>query len=181
MLRITSQRKILGMALAAVVFIVGSTASALDFNDVRNLIANNVPENVIYNMVSQDPSLSITPAQAAELRSLGMSEAVISSIRHVQPAPVVTSQPSSLPESFVSTTGETYYLNPSTGTYYQASPSVVVTPAPTVIYESPVVYTTPTYVYPYSSYRPRSTWNFSFDFGGHGRRHHRGGPRHHRW
>lgn len=168
-----------------------STASALDFNDVRNLIANRVSETAIQNMVQQDSSLAITEAQANELRGIGASETLVASIRrapaagaytdgstYVTEGTYVAPQAAGKPQSFTATDGVTYQLNPATGNYYRVSPQVVVQPAPTVVYEAPRVYTTPTYVYPgyypsYPAYRPRSSMNFMFHFGGGGGR--RGG------
>lgn len=188
----------LGLALAAAFFMSASAASALDFNDVKNLITNQVSESVIENMVRQDASLVITPAQADELRAIGASESLVAAIRRAPtvsgyadgssyvvdetPRTVVTPS-ASKPQSFVATTGETYYLNPETGNYYQVAPA----PAPTVVYEAPtVVYTTPRYVYPaypgYPVYRhSRPSVGFSFSFGSsHRRGGYRGGPRGHR-
>lgn len=184
-----TRMKTLALAVAVVFGGIVSTVSALDFNDVKNLIGNQVSETVIQNMVRQDGSLAITEAQANELRTLGASETLVASIRRAPTsyvtegsyaaAPQVTS---SKPQSFTATDGVTYQLNPATGNYYRVSPQVVVQPAPTVVYEAPRVYTTPTYVYPgYPAYRyPRSSMNFMFHFGGGGgRRGWHGRP--HRW
>lgn len=191
MTRMNFRRGTVGLVVAAVVVMAASAASALDYNDIKNLIANNVSETVIANMVGQDASLAITPGQADELRSLGASETLVSSIRRVQAAPAATyAAPapqvvySDKPQTFTATDGVTYQLNPATGNYYRISPQVVVQQAPTVVYETPRVYAAPTYVYPgyYPSYRPRSSMNFSFHFGGGGGRRggwHGGPP--HRW
>lgn len=203
MTRMFSRGKTLALVVAATVLVAVSTASALDFNDIKNLIANQVSESVIQNMVRQDTSLAITDGQANELRGLGASESLVASIRRAPTsgtfadgssyvtegsyaAPQVVAD--GKPQSFTATDGVTYQLNPSTGNYYRVSPQVVVQQAPTVVYEAPRVYTTPTYVYPgygypaYPSYRPRSSFNFMFHFGGGGRRGwHGGGPRGHRW
>ena len=185
MLRMLSQGRILALAVGLAFAGIVSTASALDFNDVRNLIGNQVSETVIQNMVSQDSSLTITDDQANELRSLGASETLLASIRRAPAAPQVVSDQ---PQSFTSTDGVTYQLNPATGNYYRVSPQVVVQPAPTVVYETPQVYTAPTYVYPgYPVYRrPRPSFGFSFHFGGGprwggGHRWGRGPGRYHRW
>lgn len=73
----------LAKAVLAVCVLVAGTASvqALDFNDVQNLIKNHVSENVIINMVQQDPNLTITQDQANQLRALGASENLVYSIR----------------------------------------------------------------------------------------------------
>lgn len=200
MIRMFSRGKAFALATAATMILAVSTASALDFNDVRNLIANQVSESVIQNMVRQDASLAITESQANELRGLGASESLVASIRRAPTvgsysdgssyvtddsysAPVVVD---GKPQTFTATDGVTYQLNPATGNYYRVSPQVVVQPAPTVVYEAPTVYTSPTYVYPgyssYPAYRPRSSFNFMFQFGGGGRRGWHGGPpRRHRW
>lgn len=195
MARMFSRGKTFALVLAATVVVAVSSVSALDFNDIRNLIANQVSETVIQNMVRQDASLAITDSQANELRGLGASESLVASIRRAPTAGTFTDGSSYVtegsyaapqvvdgrPQTFTATDGVTYQLNPVTGNYYRISPQVVVQPAPTVVYEAPTVYAAPTYVYPgyssYPSYRPRSSMNFMFHFGGGGRR---GGPRH-RW
>lgn len=195
MIRMLSRGKTLGFAVAVLFSGVISTASALDFNDVKNLIGNQVSESVIQNMVGQDSSLAITETQANELRALGASETLVASIRRAPTTAATTGSSyvtdgaytavpqasSGKPQSFTATDGVTYQLNPATGNYYRVSPQVVVQSAPTVVYEAPRVYATPTYVYPgYPAYRyPRSSWNFSFQFGGGGRRGWHGRP--HRW
>ncbi len=178
------------------VVLVATTASALDFTDVKNLIKNGVAESVIINMTSQDSSLAITADQANELRLLGASESLVASIRRT-----LVAEPSATggtfadgssyvidesaaprttvvqPQTVVTSPGTTTYYDPSTGTYYQSAPPVVVSP-PTVVYEAPRVVTAPTYVYPAYRY-PRSGWNFSFHFGGGNRYRRHGRP--HRW
>jgi hypothetical protein len=187
MMSTISRGKTLALAVCLAFAGIVSTAAALDFNDVKNLIGNQVAETVIQNMVGQDSSLVITDSQANELRSLGASETLVASIRRAPAAAAVTVVPqvvSDKPQTFTSTDGVTYQLNPATGNYYRVSPQVVVQPAPTVVYQTPRVYTTPTYVYPSAPiYRPRPSWNFSFHFGGGPRW---GGPRWghgrpHRW
>ncbi|MCD8139951.1 MAG: hypothetical protein LUE17_09285 [Planctomycetaceae bacterium] len=169
--------------VAAVVF--ATTASALDFNDVKNLIKNGVAESVVINMTSQDASLAITADQASELRLLGASESLIASIRQAAtaaPGPGGTfpdgssyvTDESAAPRTIV-VQPQTVVTSPGTVTYYQPAAPVVVSP-PTVVYEAPRVVTTPTYVYPAYRY-PRSSFNFSFHFGG--GRHRRYGR--HRW
>ncbi|MCD8350815.1 MAG: hypothetical protein LUC93_09420 [Planctomycetaceae bacterium] len=165
--------------------LIATTASALDFTDVKNLVKNGVAESVIINMTSQESSLAITPDQANELRLLGASESLIASIRQAATAAPATSgtfadgssyvidesvAPRTTvvqPQTVVTSPGTTTYYDPSTGTYYQSAAPVVVSP-PTVVYEAPRVVTAPTYVYPAYRY-PRSAWNFSFHFGGGGR------------
>ncbi|MDR1745421.1 MAG: hypothetical protein LBS30_06685 [Planctomycetota bacterium] len=135
------------------------SAAALDYNDVKNLIANQVPESVITSLVQQNPSFVITTDHVNELRGMGASETLIGSLLTA-----------STPQTAAT------YVEPGT-VYYDP---VVVGASPTVVYQ------TPTYVYPshptyYHPGRPR--FGFSIGFGsGWGRRHGHGyGGRHHPW
>lgn len=86
-------------------------ASALDFNDVQNLIRNQVPENVIINMTQQDSSLVITPEQANQLRGMGASESLIAAIR-----PAASTQ-AAVPSS------ASDYMYPADGGYQASVPA----------------------------------------------------------
>lgn len=55
-------------------------ASALDYNDVVQLLQNRVAENVIINMANGEPSLYITLEEANNLRAMGASERVIAAL-----------------------------------------------------------------------------------------------------
>ncbi len=127
------------------------SAAALDYNDVKNLLAHQVSESVIISMVQENPAIPLSSGQLAELRGMGASETLISAIFTAPPA-------------------TTTYVDPNT-VYYESSTPVVVEPAPTVVYQ------TPTYVYPYPPvryyYPRRPTFGFSLNFGGgHGGRRH---------
>lgn len=76
-------------ALVAFFFLCG-IAAALDVNDVRNLIKNNVPEDAIINMVNNEGTIYITPEEANEFRSLGASEKLIAALR---PTPTTAAVP----------------------------------------------------------------------------------------
>ncbi len=149
-------------ALLSVCIAIAGTfsAAALDYNDVKNLMANQVSESVIINLVQQSPMMALTPGQVTELRGLGASETLISAIFTAPAASTAT------------------YVDPNT-VYYDSSAPVVVEPAPTVVYQ------TPTYVYPpppvYYYHPGRPTFGFSIGIGGGGRRHHRHYGGYRRW
>lgn len=131
-------------------------ALALDINDVKVMVQNNVQEDVIINMM-QNRSLSgsASAQDIVDLTNMGASPTLLSYLTN-SGAPAVT------------------YSAPST-TYVQpaptCSPSYVVQQQPQVVVTSPP----PVYYYsdPYRYYRPGPT--FSFSFGG-GRRHWGPGP-----
>ncbi len=105
------RRRLAAVAVAAAVFFTVAGARALDYNDLRNLVTNNVSESVILNMVQQDSSLAITVEEANELRRLGASEGVVMSIPRLVGGSVI--QPGGS-----TTTSTTTYVDPGT-VYYQ--------------------------------------------------------------
>lgn len=170
-----------------------SVVHALDYNDVKNLLRNQVAESVIINMAQQDATLAITNDQANELRAMGATEHLVSSIRRAvsAPPPAVVSTP--VPQgtvgyptsegTYISANevyggyeypqGTTTYVDPNV--YYTPSYPVVVEQAPIIVEQAPtVIYETPTYVYPSS----RPSWGFEINIGGGGRKHNRWGGRH---
>ena len=186
-----SYLKSTGVFLSVCVAVVAAACApvrALDFNDMRNLIKNQVGESVIISVAQQDPNLAITPEQANELRGMGASESLINSIRRAPDGysgtgtttyssvpygtPIATgdyytgtSVPQSpapaqaLPYQTTATYPTTTYVDPN-AIYYDPSAPVVIQSAPTVIYETPAVIPAPTYVYPRSS-----SWGFSIGVG----------------
>lgn len=186
-----------GVALAALCLAVLSAApaAALDFNDVQNLLRNQVPDNVIINMAQQDSSLAITPDQANQLRSLGASESVIAAIRPA--ASAVAAAPQSYPvtvdSGYATTTtapssglsygydssGNVVYYDQATGRVHSTVPQTSTTyvspdvtyyepSAPVVVASSPtVIYETPTIVTSpsYYGYSRSPSWGFSVGFG----------------
>ena len=180
-----------GLVLSLCLLALGSVpAFALDFNDVKNLIKNQVAESVIVNMVRQDASLAITADEANELRAMGASETLVASIPQSAASSVATypadsgvvAQSYSAPyysggDEYVQAEPSVVYQDASS--YYGSTPvypdgtiilqdGTVIYPQNTVTYPSTVVTaptvvyeTAPTYVYPRSS----PGWSFSFGFG----------------
>ena len=184
--------------------LAATQVTALDYNDVKNLLANKVSEQVIVNMLNQqDDPVEVTEAQVNELRQLGASETLLAGLDFTPAA--ATAAPATAGESwtYVDENGTVYssgdapatlvqqapqtvvtdpsgvvYYDPN-ATYYDPSSPVVVTSPPAVVYESPTYVEVPTYVYP-TYPRRGSSWSFSIGIGGGDRRHYRGGPRGHR-
>lgn len=138
------------------------SAVALDFNDVRNLIKNQVAENTIISVAQQDPNLSITSAQADELRGMGASENLVRSLRQTAsyPAdagasvgyPVNGSPAYVLQDGSVATDEYDYYDQAS-------APQSATLPQTTVPYSTTTTYpsTSTTYVDPDVVYYDPST------------------------
>lgn len=170
------RRRVAGL-LAACLFVFGAGfASALDYNDVSNLLQNNVSQDVIANMVRQSGGIAITADQETQLRGQGATETLLATMRGTSASDSITYVNSdgttyTVPSGSTTSSSTTTYVDPSSTTYYYPSSPVVTSP-PTVVYE-----TSPTYVYPgysYPSY-PRyydSRPGFSFSIGiGNGGRH----------
>lgn len=159
------RRLVFFAALFAACALCSGAATALDLNDVKNLVRNNVDEAVVIGMVQQGGSFSVSTDDLAELRGMGASETLISSL---------LTAPSTTGEYILQdgTTVAVPQTTPPPTVYYEAPPGVVTQP-PTIVYQ------TPTYVYPYAPYprphyfRSRPGISFSFGFGGGGYRHRR--------
>lgn len=81
-MRGTSFRKISScLLLFALVVGFSAAAAALDIEDVKSLIRNQVGEEVIINMANTDTRLFITYEEAEELRRMGASENLITALR----------------------------------------------------------------------------------------------------
>lgn len=188
-----SRRAFTAALLGCVCLLAGVCASAMDVNDVKNMVRSRVAEEVIINMVRQSTPIAMSDADANELRSLGASENLVGIVRDSytggpvyaeNPGEYIMSDGSTAPiYSPGATSGTVTYVDPSSGVVY-ADPNVYYTTPPTVVYEAPTV-VTPTYVYPsYPYYGSGSSWGFSIGFGGSDRRYrdghrgggHRGGP-----
>lgn len=136
-------------ALFAAAVLLAGAAFGLDVTDVKNLVRNNVDEATIINLAQQGGNFSVTSNDLAELRGLGASETLISSLFTAPPMAAV----------------------PPT-VYYEAPDGTLTTtaPAPTVVYQTVPQVVTPTYVYPYPYprrhyFRSRPGVSFSLNFG----------------
>lgn len=189
-----SVRKRGAFAAAAVIACLalfgGTEARALDYNDVKNLLVNQVPEQTIVNMLRQSGTMTITESQAAELRSMGATESLLAAMPRrtetttaapqeqwsyvdsdgtvyssEQAPPTIVAEPSiASPGKVIESYPSTTYMDPNV-TYYDSDGSVIVTSPPTVVYESPTYVEVPTYVYPEHYYPSSPSWSFSFGFG----------------
>ena len=88
--RKTVGRKAFLAAMTASLFILLGIPGvrALDSNDVKNLIRNQVPEETIINIVKADGTIFVTLEEADEFRALGASESLVTTLR-----PTPTSAP----------------------------------------------------------------------------------------
>ncbi|MCD7897853.1 MAG: hypothetical protein LUG50_14455 [Planctomycetaceae bacterium] len=154
-IRTRFRQRLTAVAAATALFFTVAGAQALDYNDLRNLVSNNVSDSVILNMVQQDSNLAITVEEANELRRLGASESVVMSIPRLVGGSVI--QPGGSTSSSTTT-----YVDPGT-VYYQDQPSVIVQ-QPTYVVPSSPTYVVPSYSYPYYYDRGPSL-SFSFGFG----------------
>lgn len=187
-----------GLAVALTLFMVtmgASNAQALDYNDVKNLVANHVSEQVIVNMLQQSNPVAATGDQVNELRSMGASENLIANLQATASAPTATAAaPAAESWTYVDSDGTVYSSNQAPGSVVAqpsgtvVAPGVVQTSPSTTTYVDPnvtyydstggvivtspptVVYETPTYVevptYSYPYYSPyRSGPSWSFSFG----------------
>lgn len=67
----------LAVAMVSLLLYSASYVFALDYNDIRELVRNQVPDEAIINVVLQSDSLEISDQEADELRSLGASQRLI--------------------------------------------------------------------------------------------------------
>lgn len=74
------RKRILWIAVV-LVCLTASGARALDYEDVKGLLRNQVAQEVIVNMVNSEGTIYITTEQANELRSMGASENLIAAMR----------------------------------------------------------------------------------------------------
>lgn len=117
----TVAKRLRGMAPALLLlFMLGGTAAALDYNDVKNLMQNKVAEEVIINMINTDGSLYVTMEEANEMRAMGASENLIQAMRPRDTTVYGSSQ--TTPTVVVQTTPTT----PSTLYQSTETPTVVV-------------------------------------------------------
>lgn len=119
---------ILGL-LALAVMALG-TARALDFEEVKVLVRNNVAEEVIINMVKGDGTIYTTLEQAGELRALGASENLVAAMR---PTATTLTDVSAYPSAAPATT----FRTPTVIT--DSTPGQTVVQAPATIVSEPVV------------------------------------------
>ena len=98
------------LLLAALTAALWSGANALDVDDVKALVGNQVAEEVIINMVRSDGGIYITTEEANEFRRLGASENLIAALRPT-----------------------------ATTTYQTGRPTVITGSAPTVVASAPTL------------------------------------------
>lgn len=72
-----SARKALFLLTLLLVALAMGKASALDYNDIRELMRNKVPEEVIINVVLQGDPLDVSIQQIQELRAMGASQRLV--------------------------------------------------------------------------------------------------------
>lgn len=75
--RIHSFRHRLAIAVASLLLLSAGHLLGLDYNDIRELVRNQVPDDAIINVALQSDSLEISDEEADELRSLGASQRLI--------------------------------------------------------------------------------------------------------
>lgn len=173
---------LLGMTLG---LFVGS-ASALDSNDVIQMIRNGVQDPVIINMIqNQKMDRPLTAQEVVALSAAGASSSLLEYM--TRPEAVSSSYVPPAPRSVYSDSTPTIVTSEPTvttappATYYgsnSCSPTVV-TPAPTIVAPSTtyvVPYSYPVYTYSYPRYRYyEPSYSFGFSWGGGSRWGH--GPR----
>lgn len=110
------------VAACAFIFSIGA-ARALDSDEVRTLVQNQVPEEVILNMIRTDGTIYITLEEAEEFRALGASENLVAALR-----PTATTTTATAP------TASAAALSSSGAPTIIMDEPTVVAPAPTVAY-----------------------------------------------
>lgn len=139
-----SMKKILALGVLAMAFAL--PAFALDVNDIKVMVQNDVQDSVIINMVqNRGLSSGLSTQDIIDLSNLGASSTLLSYLSSTS-SPGVT---------YVEPAAPTV-VAPST-TYVVPQPEVIVTPPPPVYYYN--------YGYPYRHYRPGPSFSFWFGSG----------------
>lgn len=149
----STPRRMGSAAILALFVMVGGigAAMALDVEDVRNLLRNQVSEDVIINMVKTDGTIYITPEEANEFRSMGASEKLVTALRprpnsYSAPVPAQATGPGPVQGGPAAGYRPPTVLPPTTAPMPQTpAPAPVQTqPAPVAVQPAPTVTSTVT-------------------------------------